>query len=143
LNGGNLTLPDADIVRVQPPRPEDLQASYAKVIRGDHEDEATHGWYGGMINTLGSIIGTMGAVPCCFCCPNPYRPVDQGSVGLITKFGRFTRAVDPGLVKVNPLSERLVSIDVKIQIVGMYSQLISHSIARVNKLLQRSHSRHA
>lgn len=72
-----------------------------------------------MINTLGSVIGTCGAIPCCFICPNPYRPVQQGTVGLVTKFGRFTRAVDPGLVKVNPLSERLVAIDVKIQIVGM------------------------
>lgn len=123
LHNGNGTADhpamDHDIIRVQPPRVEDLQASYAKVIRGDHEDEATHGWYGGMINSLGQIIGTLGAIPCCICCPNPYRPVEQGSVGLVTKFGRFTRAVDPGLVKINPLSERLVSIDVKIQIVGM------------------------
>jgi erythrocyte band 7 integral membrane protein len=124
-NSNNLVIDD--IVRVQPPRVEDLQASYAKVIRGDHEDESTHGWYGGMINLLGSVIGTMGAVPCCICCPNPYRPVEQGSVGLVTKFGRFTRAVDPGLVKVNPLSERLVAIDVKIQIVGTYPHYFFHS----------------
>lgn len=41
-------------------------------------------------------------------------------MGLVTRFGRFARAVDPGLVKVNPLSERLIQIDVKIQIVGKY-----------------------
>jgi hypothetical protein len=62
----------------------------------------------------------MGAVPGCFCCPNPYQPVDQGNVGLVTRFGRFTRAVDPGLVKVNPLAEKLIQVDVKIQIVGMF-----------------------
>ncbi len=39
-------------------------------------------------------------------------------MGLITKFGKFYQAVDPGLVKVNPLSERLIQIDVKIQIAG-------------------------
>ena len=39
-------------------------------------------------------------------------------MGLITKFGRFSRAVDPGLVKVNPLSESVIQVDVKIQIVG-------------------------
>jgi regulator of protease activity HflC (stomatin/prohibitin superfamily) len=49
---------------------------------------------------------------------NPYKQVQQGNVGLITKFGRFTRAVDPGLVKVNPLSESVIQVDVKIQIVG-------------------------
>ncbi len=60
----------------------------------------------------------MGAFPCCICCPNPYKHVHQGNVGLITKFGRFYKAVDPGLVNVNPLSERLIQVDVKIQIVG-------------------------
>lgn len=70
------------------------------------------------VNGLGNCIGTMGAIPCCIVCPNPYKPVSQGNVGLVTKFGRFYRAVDPGLVKINPLSERLIQVDVKIQIVG-------------------------
>jgi len=87
------------------------------------EDDAAHGWYGGMINALGAIIGTCGAVPCCIICPNPYRPVDQGNVGLVTRFGRFARAVDPGLVKVNPLSEKLIQVDVKIQIVEVPRQV--------------------
>jgi erythrocyte band 7 integral membrane protein len=108
------------LIRVEPPRREDLQPTYATTLTQEEQDAGSHGWYGGMINNLGSIIGTCGAIPCCFICPNPYKPVQQGSVGLVTKFGRFTRAVDPGLVKVNPLSERLVAIDVKMQIVGMY-----------------------
>lgn len=73
------------------------------------------------INMLGSIVGTLGAIPCCICCPNPYKPVAQGNVGLVTRFGRFARAVDPGLVKINPLSESLIQVDVKIQIVGTYT----------------------
>lgn len=48
--------------------------------------------------------------------------MDQGQVGLVTKFGRFERAVDPGLVKVNPLSEHLTTVDVKIQIVEVPRQ---------------------
>lgn len=111
------------LINVQPPRREDLQPSYAREIQPDTEDDSAHGWYGGMINTLGSVIGTCGAVPCCIVCPNPYRPVDQGNVGLVTKFGRFYRAVDPGLVKVNPLSERLIQVDVKIQIVEVPKQV--------------------
>ncbi|KAI5196785.1 stomatin family protein-like protein [Aureobasidium subglaciale] len=111
------------LVKVQPPRREDLQPSYASVIKPDTEDDSQHGWYGGMINTLGAIIGNLGAVPCCIICPNPYRPVSQGNVGLVTKFGRFARAVDPGLVKINPLSEQLIQIDVKIQIVEVPQQI--------------------
>jgi erythrocyte band 7 integral membrane protein len=49
--------------------------------------------------------------------------VSQGNVGLVTKFGKFTRAVDPGLVHINPLSERLVQVDVKIQIVEVPRQV--------------------
>ena len=106
-----------NIISVEPPRREDLQPSYAQVLHGD-DDVAAHGWYGGMINTLGSCIGFCGAIPCCVVCPNPFKNVSQGNVGLVTKFGRFFRAVDPGLVKINPLSERLIQVDVKIQIVG-------------------------
>jgi len=113
---------DGPIIKVEPPRREDLQPSYATVLFPDSHESDGHGWYGSMINTLGSIIGTCGAVPCCFVCPNPYRPVQQGTVGLVTKFGRFARAVDPGLVKVNPLSERLIAIDVKVQIVEVPQQ---------------------
>ncbi|KAL1877592.1 hypothetical protein VTK73DRAFT_8501 [Phialemonium thermophilum] len=105
---------------VQPPKMEDLQQSYATIITHDANPK---GWYGTMINTLGALIGTMGAVPCCVCCPNPYKSVGQGNVGLVTKFGKFYKAVDPGLVKVNPLSERLIQVDVKIQIVEVPKQV--------------------
>lgn len=64
----------------------------------------------------------MGAFPCCIICPNPYKHVNQGHVGLVTKFGRFYKAVDPGLIKVNPLSEKLIQVDVKIQIAEVPEQ---------------------
>lgn len=114
---------DGPIIHVEPPRREDLQPSYARVIKADTEDESQHGWYGNMINSLGSCVGTLGAIPCCIVCPNPYKPVAQGQVGLVTRFGRFTRAVDPGLVKINPLSEALIQVDVKIQIVEVPKQV--------------------
>jgi len=109
------------IIKVQPPRREDLQPSYGQTLQ--ETDHDTEGWYGSMIATLGNCIGCLGAIPCCIICPNPYKPVSQGNVGLITKFGRFCRAVDPGLVKVNPLSERLIQVDVKIQIVEVPRQV--------------------
>lgn len=66
------------IIKVQPPRREDLQPSYAQIIKPDTEDASQHGWYGSMINTLGAMIGNCGAIPCCIVCPNrkssPHRP---------------------------------------------------------------------
>ncbi len=106
-------------MRVERPKPEDLQRSYASVVEEVHFP----GWYGAMIHGLGECIGAMGAVPCCICCPNPFKKVNQGNVGLVTKFGRFYKAVDPGLVKVNPLSESLTQVDVKIQIVEVPKQV--------------------
>ncbi|CAN8097761.1 unnamed protein product [Discula destructiva] len=121
LNGATGFRPQANMVgTVQPPRPEDLQRSYASIVGNDANPK---GWYGSMINSLGSIVGTLGAIPCCICCPNPYKNVNQGNVGLVTKFGRFYKAVDPGLVKINPLSERIIQVDVKIQIVEVPKQV--------------------
>ncbi|KAJ2899435.1 hypothetical protein MKZ38_003050 [Zalerion maritima] len=115
-NGGYRREPG---ITVQPPKSEDLQKSYASIV-GD--DAGPKDWYGTMIDVGGAITGTLGAIPCCICCPNPYKPVQQGNVGLVTKFGKFYKAVDPGLVKVNPLSEKLVQVDVKIQIVEVPRQ---------------------
>ena len=78
------------------------------------------------VHNLGECIGCLGAIPCCLVCPNPYKSVGQGDVGLVTKFGRFSRAVDPGLVKVNPVSERLRTVDVKMQVVEVPRQVCLH-----------------
>ncbi|KAL8846370.1 MAG: hypothetical protein Q9221_008531 [Calogaya cf. arnoldii] len=120
-NGGRG--PGNSMIKVQPPRREDLQPAYAQTLQGESDDAAAHGWYGALINTLGSVVGGFGAIPCCIVCPNPFKEVQQGNVGLVTKFGRFYRAVDPGLVKINPLSEKLVQVDVKIQIVEVPKQI--------------------
>ena len=95
------------------------------------------------VNTLGSLVGCCGAIPCCVVCPNPYKPVSQGNVGLVTKFGRFYRAVDPGLVKINPLSEKLIQVDVKIQIVGMSHFHASAQVSPLTFFLQRYQSKSA
>ncbi|KAI1780289.1 stomatin-like protein [Hypoxylon cercidicola] len=105
---------------VERPKAEDLQASYASIVGNDANPK---GWYGSMINAIGSCMGTLGAIPCVICCPNPYKQVHQGNVGLVTKFGKFYKAVDPGLVKINPLSEKIIQVDVKIQIVEVPRQV--------------------
>ncbi|KAI0389721.1 stomatin family protein [Xylariaceae sp. FL0594] len=105
---------------VERPRQEDLQQSYAQVVDSNANPK---GWYGSMINGIGACIGTLGAIPCCILCPNPYKQVHQGNVGLVTKFGKFYKAVDPGLVKINPLSEKLYQVDVKIQIAEVPKQV--------------------
>ncbi|GAA5959088.1 hypothetical protein JCM3765_006337 [Sporobolomyces pararoseus] len=108
-------------MNVQALRKADMQPSYAQEVAGSDVD---HGCYGSMINCLGAVAGTLGSIPCCFCCPNPYKQVQQGSVGLISSFGQFSRSVDPGLVKVNPFSEELRQVSVKIQVVDIPRQTV-------------------
>lgn len=103
---------DKNIIAVQPLKRSEMQQSYAQDLG---TGEVTHGIYGSLLNGLGSIVGFCGAIPCCPC-PNPFRNVGQGSVGLVSRFGKFYRAVDPGLVQVNVCTESLRIVDVKIQI---------------------------
>lgn len=102
-----------DAINVQPVSKRELQQTYAKQLSDENH---VQGQYASMINGLGSCIGIFGALPCCICCPNPYKRVEQGNVGLVTKFGRLDRAVDPGLTRINPLSEKLYQVDIRIQV---------------------------
>ncbi|KAI8080139.1 uncharacterized protein B0P05DRAFT_540124 [Gilbertella persicaria] len=83
-----------------------------------------HGWYGNMMNGLGSILGALGSIPCCICFPNPYKAIDQGQVGLVCRFGKFYKCVDPGLVKLNVCTESLKRVDIKIQVADIPSQYV-------------------
>lgn len=49
INGDNTLLPGEPAIKVQPPRREDLQPSYARVIKPDDADSEGHGWYGAMV----------------------------------------------------------------------------------------------
>lgn len=78
-----------------------MQPSYAQDLGvGGIE----HGFYGSMMNGLGSCVGTLGMIPCCPF-PNPFKNIDQGSVGLVSRFGQFYKSVDPGLLRVNVCTE--------------------------------------
>ncbi|RXK36669.1 stomatin family protein [Tremella mesenterica] len=98
-----------------------MQPSYAQNLgTGGIE----HGFYGSMMQSLGACVGSIGMIPCCPC-PNPFKNVDQGSVGLVSRFGQFYKAVDPGLVKVNVCSETIrVVVDVKIQLTSVPRQTV-------------------
>lgn len=77
------------IITVQPLKRSEMQASYAQDMGlGD----VTHGLYGSCLNILGKVIGMCGAVPC-LPCPNPYRNVNQGAVGLVSRFGKFYKVL--------------------------------------------------
>ncbi|KAK0520354.1 hypothetical protein OC834_000257 [Tilletia horrida] len=109
------------VITVAPMRKAEMQTSYAQNLGLDDQEQ---NFYGSMLNCFGDVAGCLGQVPFCFCCPNPYHSVEQGSVGLITRFGRLYKSVDPGLVKVNPFSEQLRRVDVKITLISIPRQVV-------------------
>ncbi|KAJ3283656.1 hypothetical protein BCR33DRAFT_835673 [Rhizoclosmatium globosum] len=99
-----------------------LQKSFAHEIQLPYNDGA--GTYEFCMNSLGSCLSFWGMFPCCFCCSNPFRIVEQGSVGLISRYGRYYKSVDPGLWKINVVTEEIKNVDIKIQIEDIPSQVI-------------------
>ena len=55
---------------------------------------------------------------------SPYKTVQQGSMGLFIRFGKYYRSVNPGLHYVNPLSEQIMSVDIKMQIEDIPRQTV-------------------
>lgn len=97
-----------------------VQPSYAREL--DISKDIPHGFYETMMTCIGNSIGFLGSFPCIPCCPNPYHSVKQGNVGLVEKFGKFYKCVDPGLVAVNPATESLKKIDITIQVTEIPKQ---------------------
>ncbi|KAI9219127.1 hypothetical protein BC828DRAFT_349702 [Blastocladiella britannica] len=83
-----------------------------------------YGFYGFLVATVGDVMGFLGSIPCVFCCPNPYKVVEQGSVGVIKRFGEAMTMVDPGLYKVNVMTDKLQKVDIRLQVVDMPRQLV-------------------
>ncbi|KAF9540299.1 hypothetical protein EC957_004418 [Mortierella hygrophila] len=90
----------------------------------EYPAQRVHGFYGTMVNAFGSIIGACGMIPCCVCCPNPYKTIDQGTIGLVTRFGRYYKTVDPGLIRLNPYTESVYKVDMRIQVSHILDQVI-------------------
>lgn len=80
-----------------------MQPSYAQDLG---TSQITHGVYGTFISGLGVLVGFCGAIPVCPVSreasrqanvepdagrqfPNPFKNVQQGSVGLVSRFGQF------------------------------------------------------
>lgn len=126
MNNNSLDLEDssfmdaplkAPIKTVQPPKATGLNIPQYHFEWAPPETGA----YGSFLNSCGQFFGTMGLIPCCFCA-NKYKEVDQGSVGLITRFGKLYKGVDPGLVEVNIITEKLHRVSVLLNIKEIPSQ---------------------
>ncbi|CAO3567093.1 unnamed protein product [Mortierella alpina] len=115
------------VVGAQPRKNNNMQMAGNVTVQSYAQEfpaQRVNGFYGTMVNALGSVIGAMEMVPCCVCCPNPYKTIEQGNIGLVTRFGRFYKTVDPGLIKLNPYTENVLKVDMRVQISHIPNQVI-------------------
>lgn len=100
--------PNRPVIRTEPDAIKKLK--FEKLY-----DTKPQGTYQSLVNSFGSFFGVLGMMPCC-CCSNPYHDVQQGQVGLVTKFGELARVVDPGSAYVNIFSEKLYTVSIKTEV---------------------------
>ncbi|CAK91706.1 unnamed protein product (macronuclear) [Paramecium tetraurelia] len=76
---------------------------------------------------LGECFGCLRTwIPCIFCmCVNyPYQEVEQGTEGLFKRFGRHIKVVRPGLHYVNPCTDTLEQLDLRITVIDLDRQSV-------------------
>lgn len=91
------------------------------------ESEAyTDECYPSTIQSVGNCCGFLRTWLPCICCwtDYPWQVVKQSQQALMQRFGRYVKTLDPGLHYVNPCSEKLIRVDLKIEIIDLVKQVI-------------------
>ncbi|KAG0367296.1 hypothetical protein BGX24_003299 [Mortierella sp. AD032] len=107
-------LPTNPVVTNQPKKNNDMNTAGNVTVQTHAQEypaQRVHGFYGTMVNTFGSIIGAFGMI-------------GQGTIGLVTRFGRYYKTVDPGLIRLNPYTESVFKVDMRIQVSHIPDQVI-------------------
>ncbi len=82
--------------------------------------------YGKCMHCWGECCGCMRTwAPCICCCfvEYPYKIVPQSNAGIYQQFGRYVRTVKPGLHYINPCTETLGLISLKINVLDLQRQV--------------------
>ena len=102
----------------------------------DNDEEIP--FYGRCMDCWGECCGCMRTwAPCICCCfvQYPYQVVPQGHEGVYQKFGRYLKTVKPGLQYINPCTETLGRVSMKISVMDLQRQVIKFI------KLERNHKR--
>lgn len=92
----------------------------------EDQDDADVPTYGKCMHAWGECCGCMRTwAPCiCCCCVDyPYQIVPQSNVGIYQKFGRYLKTVKPGLHYINPCTETLNKVSLKINVMDLSRQV--------------------
>ncbi|CAD8125477.1 unnamed protein product [Paramecium sonneborni] len=113
---------EMDIMKKRASRKE--RSKFEDIIEENENQKMT--CYESTLNCCGSYFGTLRAwLPCCCCCcPYPYFLITQGYKGLLQKFGKYQKTLEPGLHEINPFTDRVIPISTKTFIIDLERQLV-------------------
>lgn len=82
-------------------------------------------FYEGLLEKCGNCFGGLRIwIPCCCCVDNPYLSIVQSQKGLLQKFGKYQGLVGPGLININPCTEKVLMVDLKSVSVDLVKQVV-------------------
>lgn len=92
----------------------------------ENRDDYVQPCWGSFLDCLGKFFGCCCLFPppigSCGCCCNPYKTVNQGSRGIVQKFGQIVDVKQPGFHYVNPITEKLTTVDVMTHVKELANQ---------------------
>jgi len=93
----------------------------ASSLKGEMAGSAITGVYRGALHSLGEALK-------CVCCPclcirnGPMAVIEQGSVGVLTRFGVFEGVMPPGMYVYNCMSQDIKKVSLKMQAISIPRQ---------------------
>lgn len=100
-----------------------------RLINSDDEDYVNMrtrepSCYGGFLDALGKFFGHCCLFTCCGCCCYPYKTINRGNKGVITRFGSVKEVVNDGLHYVNPITETMTVVDMRRHVKKLSNQQV-------------------
>ena len=90
----------------------------------ENKNQTNESCYGSFMDGLGRFFGCLCLFTSCGGCCNPYRTINRGNRGVITRFGTVKKVVGDGLHYVNPMSEQLTTVDMMLHVKKLAKQSI-------------------
>ena len=78
--------------------------------------------YEACLSGCGLVSGFINNWICCVCCPSPYQIIQEGQVGVVQRFGKFSKLYAPGLYYINPCTESMTFVDKRERIMDIRKQ---------------------
>ncbi len=99
------------------------------LIKNEYTNNQNNNYYGLFLDGLGNCFACCCWLPTCGwgcntingCC-NPYKIVQKGYKGIVTRFGSISGVLDDGLHFVNPITETLTTVDMMLHIKKLAKQ---------------------